>query len=425
MNTRQTAYAAIVAIAGAAVFYVSFQTAARLAVAGGFPLVVRLMVTALIFALLRSFPGKRGARRVSLTHALVFAASLIFDASLAIVAYEASTLLTFARDEKTGKPRSVLNGSLRALVFGDAVMILSTALGALLYRAPADAPLLFRWPASLWHTGRFALAMGGIAWTLLFLMEVLGDRKAVRSALRGLLLRLPCVPLCVAFSCLLALIQQIRGGDGLTMLCVVTLLAARYAFVRYRGSRAQYDQIIQTLSEAIEAKDPYSQGHSARVERCALMVGRAMRLSGKRLKNLRLAARLHDIGKVGIDDIMLRKDTSLDEREWEDMRKHPSIGHRIIAQIELSKAVDDAILHHHECYDGSGYPQGLKMSELPIEDSILATAAAFVAMTSDRPYRAGMGAQQALDVLRAEAGKQFHPQVVRAFEKCAKDLLTA
>jgi len=128
---------------------------------------------------------------------------------------------------------------------------------------------------------------------------------------------------------------------------------------------------------------------------------------------------LHDIGKIAIDENVLRKEGDLDEKDWEDIRKHPQVGHTIIDQVELPADVRDAILHHHERYDGTGYPNGLKLAELPIEDSILSTADAFIAMISDRTYHAAMSIPSAMKTLREESGKQFHPLVVQAFEKSA------
>jgi HD-GYP domain-containing protein (c-di-GMP phosphodiesterase class II) len=425
MNKRQVAFGALVTVAGAGAFYISFQDATRIAIAGGLSLVARLGLMALFIALMRSSFGYRHIQKTNLAFAMALTVSLVYDAALAVAAYEVSTLMTYTRDERTGKPSSVLSGSLRGLLFSDAVLILSLLLSALLYREPAEAPVLFQWPASVGPALQFAMAAAGISWALHSAMALLGNGQAWRMALRDLLLLVPCAPLGAAVAILLTMALQMEGGGDVTILCVAALLAAQRAYTRYQNSRVRYARVIATLSEAIEAKAPYAQGHGARVERCAALVGRSMGLSGRRLADLRLASRLHDIGKVGIDDIMLRKDSALDEREWRDMRKHPIISHKIIEKLELSDRVKNAILHHHERYDGDGYPQGLKMSELPIEDSILAAAAAFVAMTCERAHRPGLSVEQALGLLREGSGKQFHPDVVSAFEKRAKQLQTA
>ncbi len=425
MNNRQTLYAVLVDIAGAAIFYFAFQNAANVAMVGGFPLVARIVVFALLLALLRSFFDSITARRTNLSYVLAMTIALMHNASLAIVAYEASTLISFSYNERTGNMRSVLSGSMRELLFSDSVVILSVALGENLYRSAGMVITAFQWPASLVPACQFVAATGLISWALLSLMILLGEKSGWRAIFTNLLILIPTVLLGTASAILLTQVVRMPGGDSIAGVFIAALLSARYAYGLYRKNREQYEQIIDTLSEAIEAKDSFAQGHATRVEKCAMIVGRSLHLSKRRLYNLSLAARLHDIGKVGVDDILMRKEESLDENEWLHMRKHPEIGHKIISQIELHNSVANAILHHHERYDGAGYPQGVKMSERPVEESILSAAAAFVAMRSVRPYRSQMSMEDALRVLKEEAGRQFHPAVSKAFLKCEKKLRLA
>ena len=145
--------------------------------------------------------------------------------------------------------------------------------------------------------------------------------------------------------------------------------------------------MIAALSSAIEAKDPYTEVHSRRVSEYAVMIAQEMHLSGRRVDDLHVAALLHDIGKIGVSDGVLNKNGPLSDDEWKIVRQHPEVGYRIVSQLKLSETAKSAILHHHERFDGKGYPSGVSLSTLPLEVAILSIADAFDAMTSDRPYR--------------------------------------
>lgn len=174
---------------------------------------------------------------------------------------------------------------------------------------------------------------------------------------------------------------------------------------------------ISSLAEAIDAKDAYTRGHSNRVASCAVTVGREMGLSEEQLDALECAGRLHDVGKIGIADVVLGKSDSLTGAEWWQMRKHPEMSVRIIEPAHFSATVMAAIRYHHERYDGEGYPRGLAGESIPVEARILAVVDSFEAMTSDRPYRRALVADEALAELRRCAGTQFDPAVVAAFLK--------
>lgn len=172
--------------------------------------------------------------------------------------------------------------------------------------------------------------------------------------------------------------------------------------------------ILHDLASALEAKDPYTGGHSRRVERHAYRTGCALHLSPDDIEDLRLAASLHDVGKIRIPDRVLRKPGALDEEEIEMVREHSMLGARMVAPA-ASDVVVDAIRHHHECWDGAGYPMGLKGEEIPLFARVIAVSDAYDAMTSARPYKNGMSRKEAIEVLEAAAGRQFDPDVVDAF----------
>lgn len=192
------------------------------------------------------------------------------------------------------------------------------------------------------------------------------------------------------------------------------LLLARHSFKLYLDSKEQYYKMIKTLTAAIEARDPYTEGHSKRVEYYSERIARKLGYTPGRIEEVKVAALLHDIGKIGIEDAILYKKGSLTGDEWDRIRQHPIIGVKILEDVTFPKSVLDAILHHHERYDGSGYPDGLKLDQVTTDAYILGAADAFDAMTSDRVYRKALGRDTAIGILRNEKGKQFHPDVAEA-----------
>jgi HD-GYP domain-containing protein (c-di-GMP phosphodiesterase class II) len=185
-------------------------------------------------------------------------------------------------------------------------------------------------------------------------------------------------------------------------------------------------ETVQTLVAAIEAEDPYTHGHSERVMRYALAVGHAMRLSDEELQHLRMASLLHDIGKIGVRDDVLNKPAGLTEEERALFDKHPGIGAGILGHIRKVDPVVQAVLHHHERWDGAGYPDKLAGERIPLLARIIHVADAYDAMTTDRPYRARAPESKAVAELRDRAGVDFAPAVVDAFLQCyRKGLLPA
>lgn len=195
------------------------------------------------------------------------------------------------------------------------------------------------------------------------------------------------------------------------------LLIARYSFKLYLNMRHTYIDTIQAFNKVLEAKDTYTSGHAARVQKYAELLGYSIPLSDSRIENLKTAALLHDIGKIGVDDSILRKPGKLTSEEYNKIKNHVVIGAEIIDGIDFLKSISKIIIEHHERFDGKGYPQGLKGGQLSTEGEILAIADVYDAMTSDRPYRKGMTKEEAKEELRANSGTQFNPVMVDHFLK--------
>lgn len=204
-------------------------------------------------------------------------------------------------------------------------------------------------------------------------------------------------------------------GYGAVILFFGPLLLARYSFKLYIEMRNLYLSTIQALNKTVEAKDPYTSGHANRVEKFAVELAEAYHLPFESVQNIRTASILHDIGKIGINDSILNKAARLSQEEYHEIMRHPSIGADIISKVDFLKDITTIVKHHHERFDGKGYPDGLHGDEIPIEAAILTIADSYDAMTSDRPYRKALTQEEAFEELKKNAGTQFHPKLVEAF----------
>ncbi len=190
----------------------------------------------------------------------------------------------------------------------------------------------------------------------------------------------------------------------------------------YRQQSELLAGIVRALTSAIDAKDPYTCGHSDRVARVAVRLAEELGCDGKTLNTIYLSGLLHDIGKIGIDDSVLRKPARLSESEYEHIKRHAAIGHKILSDIKKLDDVLPVVLHHHESWDGGGYPDQLSTEKIPLAARIVAVADAFDAMGSDRPYRKRMADEKIDSIFRAGAGQQWDPGVVEAFFRARDDV---
>lgn len=178
-----------------------------------------------------------------------------------------------------------------------------------------------------------------------------------------------------------------------------------------------YRSTLKALTAALETRDSETHGHSERVVTYSLRLGRECGLNTEQMKALEFGSLLHDIGKIGVPDLILRKPAKLTEEEWVLMREHPLHGQQILRGIEFLEGPARVVAQHHEKWDGSGYPLGLQREEIDVCARIFAVADAFDAITSDRVYRRGKSYQEAADELDEWAGRQFDPKVVEAFHR--------
>jgi HD-GYP domain-containing protein (c-di-GMP phosphodiesterase class II) len=196
---------------------------------------------------------------------------------------------------------------------------------------------------------------------------------------------------------------------------VPPVVAIFYAYQRWVAMQYETEEAMIALAEVVEDRDPSTARHSQRVAEYAVALGQRIGLDDRHLRSLELAGRLHDLGKIGIDNSVLLKPGLLTAEEYRRMQAHPELSSKILQWFTFAKEEAKYIHLHHERMDGRGYPYGLSGEQIPLPARILSIADAFDAMTTDRPYRAGMSVAEALATLRANAGTQFDAELVEQF----------
>ena len=279
----------------------------------------------------------------------------------------------------------------------------------------------------------------GNEWTtLIYLLPILW--AALHYGLRGGILAASASGVChlLGLAALVVLVgvpgmgrEVWTGRPDLLILSVAGALVgwSRQREVRLREELIESNRLLrrdlvrvsEALMEAVEVKDAYTGGHLRRVSEYAVAVGEKLGLRGRELETLHYASLLHDVGKLGVPESVLRKEGPLDAQETGLMRQHPEIGARMLERLELLRAAAPLVLHHQERFDGNldgqhpGYPEGISGEKIPLGARIIAVVDAFDAMTTTRPYRAALPTEEAAAVLRRERGRQFDPRVVDAF----------
>jgi len=329
------------------------------------------------------------------------------------------------------------------LVYGPALAMLITALGALI------GEIIERkvsWYKIIFNTSQYALTVGIAGIVYQQAGGVVGAQNIFRFILPATICALTyCIVNITLFVMVVSFAQNVRiktvwrtsikemipsyiaeAPMGFLMAIVYTevgivgillfflpLLLARRSFELYTKMRKVYLDTIRALAAAIDAKDPYTKGHSERVAETSIAVAQELNLSDRDIENIEYTALLHDIGKIGIADNILGKESKLTNKEFDKIKEHTVMGAKIIEPVDFLKNSYKAIYHHHEKYNGKGYPDGLKSEDIPLSARIIAVADAYDAMGSDRPYRKKLNHNKMLRELKEQSGKQFDPEVVK------------
>jgi putative nucleotidyltransferase with HDIG domain len=177
---------------------------------------------------------------------------------------------------------------------------------------------------------------------------------------------------------------------------------------------------VQSLAEALEVKDPYTRGHSVRVSHYSVVIARELGLDGEMLRQIELGGHVHDIGKIGVREEVLNKPGKLTDDEWAMVRRHPSAGVEMLADIEFPWDVRPIVESHHERWDGKGYPHGLAGDDIPLTARVLCIADVYDALTSQRSYKKAYAHDEAIAIMRGDVGRQFDPALFPVFEEIAR-----
>lgn len=300
-------------------------------------------------------------------------------------------------------------------LFSTSNLNISLFLAGLVYNALGGTPGVIALPGALVPALAFllsAIVINSILMMTLFHLEQ--HMTFYPSILQMFLQLLPSICCTAPIGYFLAVLLQMDSGPYMALLFLLPLLLARFSFKLFLRSQQQQYEIIRTLTAVIEAKDPCTEGHSQRVGAYAARIASKMKLSPAKIRRIQTAALFHDIGKIGIPDAILQKAGPLTPEEQQAIHCHPEIGTNILSNIDTYEDITELVLHHHERYDGLGYPSGTSGNELSLEIYILAAADTYDAITSDRPYRRAISSQLAKEILLEESGRQLHPVVVAA-----------
>lgn len=370
-----------------------------------------LVISITAESLLIPTPNQRG---VSVGFAISLTVLLIVGIPQAIWITSLGIMLRIVYSE--GKYHHILNTPLYKTLFNGANISLSTGLAGLCYEYLGGVP------GQLEFINIFPIIICIIVYIIInnVLMSILMTMLSGDNFFKLLYTNVIWVIkdyFAIAPLGIIMAIAYINYGMLGVLLFFGPLLLARYSFKLYVDMKNMYLDTVKALCQAVEAKDPYTQGHSERVSELAYKLGKRLKLPHKTLENLRFAGMLHDIGKIGVDENILNKPGRLTDDEYDKIKLHPAIGSKIIQEIDFLKESADIVMSHHEHFDGTGYPNGKKEDEIPLEACILCVVDVYDALTSDRPYRKAMTEEEAIEIIRRESGTIFNPIVANEFIK--------
>ncbi|HYE83644.1 MAG TPA: HD-GYP domain-containing protein [Clostridia bacterium] len=413
MTSKLKAYVTLVVLLGFAFFIYTIDNAQNLDIMG---VLIFAMLSIVAESLLIITPGERG---LSVGFAISLASILVFGIPEAAWITSAGVML---RIIKIGDKRyHIFNYPVYKSLFNGANIIISIGLAGLCYEGFGATPGIIDLNSSI-----LAIIASIIVYILTnaiimsILMHLITGEKFITSLCKDIVWVVRDYFAMAPLAILMA-IAYINYKFVGVLLFFGPLLFARYSFKLYIDMRNIYIDTVKSLSQAVEAKDPYTNGHSIRVGEYACSLAERLGLSRRRVENLKIAAILHDVGKIGVEEGILNKPGRLTEEEFDKIKQHPEIGVKIIKDIDFLKDASEIILSHHERYDGTGYPEGRKHEDIIIESQILSLADVFDALTSERPYRNAMTVEEALQIIENGKGSQFDYRLADAFIKMIKE----
>ncbi len=370
-------------------------------------------------------------KSISVSSAIILCGLMSYGPFVAISASAFSILLRVRYDPETGRLHHLFNTHIKKTVFNTSMYILSSASASYAYIL-LGGQTLFELTRIM--SGDLSAILSFISQQSLFIIiaifaDILTNTLMMagyfHTSGRGQLLQEWIHDFFWSFAGLIVVgllgvlltAFYLSYGWFVVLIFFAPLFLARYTFSLYSNLRVSYMDTVKSLSDAIEAKDLYTRGHSQRVQEYSELIAEELRFTPKQREVLQYAALLHDVGKIGVAEVILNKPGKLDHDEFDSIKQHPVLGARIISNVKYLKDCVPIIKYHHKYFDGSGYPELSADEKIPYEAYILSVADAYDAMTSQRQYRDPFTQERALQEIEECAGTQFDPSVASAFLK--------
>jgi len=372
----------------------------------------------LVCVLCRSLPiNVRDDETLDLSVISVLAIYLTNGPAAAVTTYMIASLFTFEPShEAKRKYNHYFRIGFEKVLFNDSTIILSIIIPHLIIRLISGwNPGSLSMPAVLLPTALFSILTFVTNGLLQLTMFCLNGNLSFGDMLHMLIGLTPNVIAAMPMGLLMGFGFSDDSYIWFVFILLFPLLLARYAWKLYLASESARANLNKAFINTIEAKDKYTQGHSARVAEYSVQIAQEIKLKKHQVDLIRQGAVLHDIGKIGIADSVLNKPGKLDPDEWEMIQRHPLIGVKVLEEVGLEPEILEMVRSHHERFDGKGYPDRIAGTEICLAARILCVADSYDAMTSDRPYRKGMSTETAQKILIECKGTQFDPLLVDAF----------
>lgn len=348
---------------------------------------------------------------ISVSHAIVLAALIAQGPLVGTIVTGAGFLFRVLKVPGTNKVAHLFNIPAYKTFFNVAQGVLAIGVAGIIYYLLGGVPGKFNIFLTLVVVSIYALLNSFIMSLFFALLKKQSFLYIWVSNMKGILLNV----VLVGFLGIIIFLAYDSYKIGAVLLFLGPLLLARFSFKQYTDLRETYLDTIKAFNKLTEAKDTYTGEHASRVETYAVELARYINLPENRIENIRMAALLHDIGKIGISDLVLKKTSALTDEEYEQIKQHPTIGADIVQNVHFLKDVSSIIRHHHERYDGRGYPDHLSGEAISTESAILALADVYDAITSNRSYRTPLSLDEAIGEITKNSGTQFNPKLADKF----------
>jgi HD-GYP domain-containing protein (c-di-GMP phosphodiesterase class II) len=381
--------------------------------------VLNLAFFSLLIAMTETFTVTFKNMSFSTTFAMELATYLLFGPVAAILA----VILGFsirAVKYPDGKYRHIFNTPFYGTVFNFCVLIQPIMVGNYVYMKMGGSFVFDNMLLDFFQVVVFSFICFFVNLLLIsVLMAITTKRNLIFLFISNIKLGLLNFIIMVPFGIGLTYMYNQLSYAGVLLLLFPVMLV-RFTFSLYIDAKTQYVQTVDSLMRAVEARDKYTEGHSQRVAKIVEMIAREMKLSEFKIEMLNIASMMHDVGKIGVDDSILNKPGKLTDDEFCAIKKHPEIGYNILKDVKNLEGVIDLVRHHHERYDGRGYPDGKNKDDLSMDVFIIQLADAIDAMATDRPYRKALTEKDIMFEIHKYSGTQFHPVVVEAYVNAVK-----